>query len=85
MIERGFRTIGLNNQLEAVIQDLDRDTMLEIAAGVSQLNYTVEQVRGDIASTKLGNGQSKFCLRLDIIKELPEYIPVSTAINLQGI
>jgi hypothetical protein len=35
----------LKVQLEALLNELDKDTMREIAAGVSQLNVGVELVR----------------------------------------
>jgi hypothetical protein len=37
----------VKNQLEAVIRDLDKDTMIEIAAGVAQINSGVEHLITD--------------------------------------
>lgn len=42
-------SFNLKNQLEAVISDLDKDTMLEVASGVAQMNFGIEQIR-----TKIG-------------------------------
>jgi hypothetical protein len=55
VLESPFKSsISLKNRLEEVIRDLDRDTLIEIASGVAQLNFTVEKVRGDLESTKIG-------------------------------
>ena len=58
--DRGFRAIirpktNLKYQLEEVIQDLNKDTILEIAAGVVQANYSIERLREEIGSKGFGN------------------------------
>lgn len=38
--------------MEAVIADLDKDMTIEIASGVSHLNFTIERMRDDSVLSK---------------------------------
>jgi hypothetical protein len=51
IVESYFRSsIRLKSEIEAVIVDLDRDTTVEVASGVAQLNSMMGQVQGDLRS-----------------------------------
>ena len=55
-VENAFRrSIKIKNQMEAVIRDLDKDTMIEIASGVAQVNYGVEQIRTSLAKQNISD------------------------------
>ena len=47
----------MKNRMEAVILDLDRDTTIEIASGVAQLNSVMEKVQGNLSNLRIGEQQ----------------------------
>ena len=52
-IEKFFQpSARLKAQLEAVIEELDKDTMLEIASGVAQVNLNVEKIVENLAPNR---------------------------------
>jgi hypothetical protein len=58
MAENQWRSSNrLKNDMDVVIQDLDRDTMMEIAAGVSHLNFAVGYIQGNLGALDLGASQ----------------------------
>ena len=51
------RSAKIKAQLESVLTELDRDTILEIATGVAQVNFNVERLVQNLVpkSTSFGN------------------------------
>ena len=49
-----LRSYKLKIQLEAVIRDLEKDTLVEIASGVAQVTSSVEQIITDLGQYRIG-------------------------------
>lgn len=58
LFQRSFR---LKNRLESVIQDLENDTLIEIASGVAQVNSSVKQIIANLAQNRIGNLNVGLC------------------------
>ena len=52
------RSFKVKHQLESVIRDLEKDTLIEIASGVAQANSGMEQIIAKFAQHTIGNATS---------------------------
>jgi hypothetical protein len=56
--------------MEAVIADLESDTTLEIASGVAQLNYKLDQVQSDLKY--ITTGGSRYIASADVSRSFTQ-------------